>query len=98
MAQRRSRDQQARWPPTGKPALTYAARTLERPTGIEPAPSVWKTEALPLSYGRAAPARRSVPSVLGRPYWVDLRARDPVREVSAGPHTLHHATGCGAAW
>jgi hypothetical protein len=25
---------------------------LERATGIEPAPSVWKTEALPLSYAR----------------------------------------------
>jgi len=25
---------------------------LERMTGIEPAPSVWKTEALPLSYIR----------------------------------------------
>ena len=27
-------------------------RNLERVTGIEPAPSVWKTEALPLSYAR----------------------------------------------
>ena len=26
----------------------------EGPTGIEPAPSVWKTEALPLSYGPEA--------------------------------------------
>ena len=25
---------------------------MERVTGIEPAPSVWKTEALPLSYTR----------------------------------------------
>ena len=25
---------------------------MERATGIEPAPSVWKTEALPLSYAR----------------------------------------------
>ncbi|BAU32933.1 uncharacterized protein MalAC0309_2089 [Microcella alkaliphila] len=30
-----------RWPPV---------RALEGMTGIEPAPSVWKTEALPLSY------------------------------------------------
>ena len=29
----------------------------ERATGIEPAPSVWKTEALPLSYARVR-ARR----------------------------------------
>ena len=27
---------------------------LERATGIEPAPSVWKTETLPLSYARMA--------------------------------------------
>src|SRR5574342_1157562 len=33
-------------------ALTWGF-VVERPTGIEPAPSVWKTEALPLSYGRA---------------------------------------------
>lgn len=30
---------------------------VERATGIEPAPSVWKTEALPLSYARARPRR-----------------------------------------
>ena len=30
-------------------------RPLERATGIEPAPSVWKTEALPLSYARDRP-------------------------------------------
>ena len=29
---------------------------VERATGIEPAPSVWKTEALPLSYARGRPA------------------------------------------
>lgn len=28
-------------------------RGVERPTGIEPAPPVWKTGALPLSYGRS---------------------------------------------
>src|SRR5262245_10998829 len=33
------------------PAKTW----VERPKGIEPSPSVWKTEALPLSYGRALP-------------------------------------------
>src|SRR5438046_2267185 len=37
----------------------------ERPKGIEPSPSVWKTEALPLSYGRTAPDPRSGPSVPG---------------------------------
>src|SRR5258705_12372724 len=31
---------------------------VERPKGIEPSPSVWKTEALPLSYGRAGPSER----------------------------------------
>ena len=34
------------------PPLTWAF--FERATGIEPAPSVWKTEALPLSYARAS--------------------------------------------
>src|SRR5207248_7810352 len=43
------------------------ARTSERPKGIEPSPSVWKTEALPLSYGRAAPAPRSAPSLPAPP-------------------------------
>ena len=37
------------------------ARSTERVTGIEPAPSAWKAEALPLSYTRmrepTAPAR-----------------------------------------
>jgi hypothetical protein len=31
-------------------------RRGERATGIEPAPSVWKTETLPLSYARGYPA------------------------------------------
>jgi hypothetical protein len=35
---------------------------LERATGIEPAPSVWKTEALPLSYARTAPPYDQVES------------------------------------
>src|SRR3954454_7982562 len=35
----------------------------ERTTGIEPASSVWKTEALPLSYVRAAFTRRVSPPV-----------------------------------
>ena len=36
-------------------------------TGIEPASSVWKTEALPLSYARAAPAARgTVASLLNQ--------------------------------
>jgi hypothetical protein len=32
---------------------------MERMTGIEPAPSVWKTEALPLSYIRRAELNNS---------------------------------------
>ena len=33
-------------------------RLVERATGIEPAPSVWKTEALPLSYARTGGSHR----------------------------------------
>lgn len=33
-------------------ASDLGRRLLERATGIEPAPSVWKTETLPLSYAR----------------------------------------------
>ena len=40
--------------------------SVERATGIEPAPSVWKTEALPLSYARA---RRVVWSGRRQDYW-----------------------------
>ncbi len=36
---------------SGRP-LTHTQRTLERMAGIGPASSVWKTEALPLSYTR----------------------------------------------
>ena len=34
------------------------ASDVERVTGIEPAPSVWKTEALPLSYTRTSDISR----------------------------------------
>ncbi len=34
--------------------VLVARTSVERPKGIEPSPSVWKTEALPLSYGRTA--------------------------------------------
>jgi len=40
-------------PENAEMALTWGF-WVERPRGIEPPPSVWKTEALPLSYGRAA--------------------------------------------
>ena len=34
-----------------------SSETLERVKGIEPSSSVWKTEALPLSYTRGRPQR-----------------------------------------
>src|SRR6185437_14024775 len=37
---------------------------MERETGIEPAPSAWKAEVLPLNYSR--PARRPLPDRPGR--------------------------------
>ena len=37
-------------PKTSRPALTFAR--LERVAGIEPAPSAWKAEVLPLNYTR----------------------------------------------
>ncbi len=48
--------------------------SVERATGIEPAPSVWKTEALPLSYARVRPENRTrptaypMPAASARPY------------------------------
>ena len=33
--------------------LVARSRSLERETGIEPAPSAWKAEVLPLNYSRA---------------------------------------------
>ena len=56
----------------------------ERATGIEPAPSVWKTEALPLSYARAN-AFHSVPEPLGH----------EVRRLSASRDDLQRAAGAG---
>ncbi len=35
------------------PFTWSALRSLERETGIEPAPSAWKAEVLPLNYSRA---------------------------------------------
>lgn len=40
------------------PGIAHGRRERERRTGIEPASSAWKAEALPLSYRRAAPERR----------------------------------------
>lgn len=93
------------WPTS--PGLRDAAsdpgpRMLERATGIEPAPSVWKTEALPLSYARDGPrveacrqrtqcrrCPRSPPvAVVGNEPWAGAgRARE-----SAVPGR------CGATW
>src|SRR5439155_17132264 len=53
-----------RWSPAGRVKAQELGRRLgpgpstgERATGIEPAPSVWKTETLPLSYAREGPQR-----------------------------------------
>lgn len=43
-------------PRMGDAVSDLGRRWVERATGIEPAPSVWKTEALPLSYARDHPA------------------------------------------
>ena len=37
-----------------------ALRSLERETGIEPAPSAWKAEVLPLNYSRAGGTRMTI--------------------------------------
>jgi hypothetical protein len=46
------------WPGGGRYLDGRAGAAAERVTGIEPAPSAWKAEALPLSYTRGGPARR----------------------------------------
>src|SRR6478752_5101225 len=46
----------------GPGAPKSLASSMERATGIEPAPSVWKTETLPLSYARCAPTTVPVPA------------------------------------
>jgi hypothetical protein len=56
----------------------------ERPKGIEPSPSVWKTEALPLSYGRVGRAPRARP---GQGY----RLAPPAHASAAHPGS---ARGC----
>src|SRR5262245_56277314 len=74
------------------PAKTW----VERPKGIEPSPSVWKTEALPLSYGRALPWDGGQ-----RTGWrsaVATVSRLGTDTCPAGGRTLHLglAMGCGA--
>ena len=44
-------------------------RPVEGMTGIEPAPSVWKTEALPLSYARMRPLLNQIRAVRAHPAW-----------------------------
>jgi integrase len=67
----RSKAPETRKPRCGRSGRTPGLSSRERATGIEPAPSVWKTEALPLSYARAAP---SVPNERPNP-----RHRPPAR-------------------
>src|SRR5699024_6201223 len=55
---------------------TCALPIAERATGIEPASSVWKTEALPLSYARLT-SENSVRSASGRLRPVPSDSRDP---------------------
>ena len=98
----------------GNRVAVTCGKCVERATGIEPAPSVWKTEALPLSYARAN-AFHSVPEPLGHEVRRLSASRDDLqRAAGAGlrarrapanllPHTyrlhLHIvAAGCGAAW
>ena len=56
---------------------------VERATGIEPAPSVWKTEALPLSYARERPTTAgradSVPNPVGAAKRIPRARRRPSR-------------------
>lgn len=89
----------------GDTASALGRRLVERATGIEPAPSVWKTEALPLSYARVRPAlagraRQPTESRNRTRSAVPRAAPGPPRCPSGGPgrHTLFVATGCGAAW
>ena len=64
-----------------------ARMRVERATGIEPAPSVWKTEALPLSY-----AREAVRTAGGAAKAAGTRVAEP------GACGYRVCTGCSAAW
>ena len=57
---------------------------MERATGIEPAPSVWKTETLPLSY-----ARRAIPAACA-PYDGAYAYDDP--------YAANAQVGYGSQW
>jgi hypothetical protein len=62
---------------------------VERATGIEPAPSVWKTETLPLSYARAPGRPRTAASVLGpRAPRRDGHPREPAVSIMVVPLRL----------
>src|SRR6266480_4414059 len=61
---------------------------MERATGIEPAPSVWKTETLPLSYARGAPMTVPGPASDSRSALIGTTARETRR---SGRHRMQFA-------